>query len=107
MTVSSSEPTASPVADAPVADAPAAEAELERHARTRTPSILDDGWRKCVAGITSAEDALKFLMAGAVAVQVGTMTFANPSAMVAIIDGLADYCERERLGNLQEIVGIL
>ena len=37
----------------------AAEAELERHARTRTPSILEDGWNKCVAGITSAEEVLR------------------------------------------------
>jgi general secretion pathway protein E len=37
----------------------AAEAEMERHARTRTPSILEDGWRKCVAGITSAEEVLR------------------------------------------------
>jgi dihydroorotate dehydrogenase (NAD+) catalytic subunit len=46
-------------------------------------------------------------MAGAVAVQVGTMTFANPNAMISIIDDLADYCAQEGLGNLQEIVGII
>jgi general secretion pathway protein E len=39
--------------------ASAAESDLERHARTRTPSILEDGWRKCVAGITSAEEVLR------------------------------------------------
>jgi general secretion pathway protein E len=39
--------------------ASAAEADLERHARTRTPSILEDGWRKCAAGITSAEEVLR------------------------------------------------
>ena len=39
--------------------ASAAESDLERHARTRTPSILDDGWRKCVAGLTSAEEVLR------------------------------------------------
>ena len=39
--------------------ASAAEADLERHARTRTPSMLDDGWRKCVAGITAAEEVLR------------------------------------------------
>ena len=39
--------------------ASAAEADLERHARMRTPSILDDGWRKCVAGVTSAEEVLR------------------------------------------------
>jgi general secretion pathway protein E len=37
----------------------ASEAELERHARARSPSILDDGWRKCVAGITSSEEVLR------------------------------------------------
>ncbi|HTI94887.1 MAG TPA: type II secretion system ATPase GspE [Rudaea sp.] len=36
-----------------------AEVDMERHARTRTPSILDDGWNKCVAGITSAEEVLR------------------------------------------------
>jgi general secretion pathway protein E len=39
--------------------ASAAEADLDRHARTRTPDIIEDGWRKCVAGITSAEEVLR------------------------------------------------
>ena len=58
-------------------------------------------------GIASADDALQFLMAGAAAVQVGTMTFAKPDAMLDIIDGLAAYCTKEQLTNLQEIVGII
>ncbi|MEO8802780.1 MAG: type II secretion system ATPase GspE [Rudaea sp.] len=37
----------------------AAEIELEHRARTRTPSILADGWDKCIAGITSAEEVLR------------------------------------------------
>jgi general secretion pathway protein E len=37
----------------------ASEAELEKQARTRTTSILEDGWRKCVAGITSTEEVLR------------------------------------------------
>ena len=37
----------------------AAEVDMERHARTRAPSILEDGWNKCVAGITSAEEVLR------------------------------------------------
>jgi dihydroorotate dehydrogenase (NAD+) catalytic subunit len=60
-----------------------------------------------MGGIATAEDALMFLMAGARAVQVGTMTFANPGAMLEIIDGLSAYCAKEQLGNLQEICGIL
>jgi len=60
-----------------------------------------------MGGISSVEDALSFLMAGARAVQVGTMTFANPDAMLEIIDGLSAYCAKERLNNLQEICGII
>jgi general secretion pathway protein E len=37
----------------------ASEADLERQARTRSASILEDGWRKCVAGITSSEEVLR------------------------------------------------
>jgi len=39
--------------------ASASEAEMDRHARTRTPSILEDGWQKCIAGITSADEVLR------------------------------------------------
>ncbi len=60
-----------------------------------------------MGGISSAEDALKFIMAGACAVQIGTMTFANPQTMLEIIDGLSAYCKEEGLTNLQEIRGIL
>ena len=34
-------------------------ADLERQARTRSPSILDDGWRKCATGMTSSEEVLR------------------------------------------------
>jgi general secretion pathway protein E len=37
----------------------AAEIDLERRARTRAPSILDDGWDKCVAGVTSVDEVLR------------------------------------------------
>ena len=37
----------------------ASEADFELHARTRSGSILEDGWRKCVAGITSSEEVLR------------------------------------------------
>jgi len=60
-----------------------------------------------MGGIASWRDALCFLMAGATAVQVGSMTFAEPSAMLTIIDGLAAYCEQERLANINEIRGIV
>jgi general secretion pathway protein E len=37
----------------------ASEADLERQARSRSPSILEDGWRKCVSGMTSPEEVLR------------------------------------------------
>ncbi|MEO7012664.1 MAG: type II secretion system ATPase GspE [Dokdonella sp.] len=37
----------------------ASEAELERHARSRAPSILEDGWQKCLSGQTTTEEVLR------------------------------------------------
>ena len=57
-------------------------------------------------GIASAADALEFIMAGATAVQVGTMTFTEPGTMLAVIDGLRAFCEREGVTDLAELVGV-
>jgi dihydroorotate dehydrogenase (NAD+) catalytic subunit len=40
-----------------------------------------------------AEDALEFLVAGCVAVQVGTATFVNPRAITEVHDGIAAFLE--------------
>ncbi|MGD0129656.1 MAG: dihydroorotate dehydrogenase [Terriglobia bacterium] len=59
-----------------------------------------------LGGISTAEDALEFLIAGARAVQVGTANFYDPGASVRIVQGLRDYCQRKRL-HLSDIVGSL
>jgi dihydroorotate dehydrogenase (NAD+) catalytic subunit len=46
-----------------------------------------------VGGITRAEDALEFLVAGCAAVQVGTATFVNPQAIADVHDGIAAFLE--------------
>jgi dihydroorotate dehydrogenase (NAD+) catalytic subunit len=56
-------------------------------------------------GVTSADDALEFLMAGASAVQVGTATFADPLAPITVVEGLARYVRENGLGSIREIVG--
>jgi dihydroorotate dehydrogenase (NAD+) catalytic subunit len=56
-------------------------------------------------GITSAEDALEFLMAGASAVQVGTATFADPLAPIRVVEGLAEFVRASGLSSIREIVG--
>ena len=56
-------------------------------------------------GISTVEDVLEYLIAGASAVQVGTATFINPTAMLGIIDGLAAYLEAEGLSSVRELIG--
>ena len=56
-------------------------------------------------GVTNANDALEFLMAGASAVQVGTATFADPTAPLTVIEGLAAYVRAEGLASIREIIG--
>jgi dihydroorotate dehydrogenase (NAD+) catalytic subunit len=57
-------------------------------------------------GVTSANDALEFLMAGATAVQVGTATFADPTAPLSVIEGLAAYVRAQGLASIRDIVGV-
>jgi dihydroorotate dehydrogenase (NAD+) catalytic subunit len=56
-------------------------------------------------GITTGEDAVEFLLAGATAVQVGTATFANPRAPVDVLDGLTRYMQEHGVADVHELVG--
>ena len=56
-------------------------------------------------GIVTAEDAVEYLLAGAVAVQVGTASFLDPAAMIHVIDGLAAYCERHAVARVADLTG--
>ena len=60
-----------------------------------------------MGGITCAEDAIEFLMAGAVAVQVGTANFTDPFAMPKIIKGLNDWCDKHGVENVRDLTGTL
>src|SRR2546421_8904313 len=56
-------------------------------------------------GVTSAQDALEFLMAGASSVQVGTATFADPLAPLRVIEGLAAYMREQGLASIRDVIG--
>ena len=60
-----------------------------------------------MGGITCAEDAIEFLMAGATAVQVGTANFTDPFAIPKIIDGLNAWCDKHKIVNVSELTGTL
>ena len=56
-------------------------------------------------GISTAADALEFIMAGATAVQTGTAGFSNPTAPVEILEGIEDFMTKKRINSIEEIIG--
>ena len=60
-----------------------------------------------LGGISTAADALEFLMAGAKAVEVGTANFLDPAVTVKIVEGLEDYCQRHKIDDINDIIGII
>ena len=60
-----------------------------------------------MGGITSGEDAIEFMMAGARAVQVGTANFSDGNAMPKIIEGMNKWLDRHNIGDINEIVNTL
>jgi dihydroorotate dehydrogenase (NAD+) catalytic subunit len=56
-------------------------------------------------GISTATDALEYLMAGATAIQVGTATFGNPLAPLDVLEGIEGWMEREGLTSITQVVG--
>src|SRR4029079_3237305 len=59
-----------------------------------------------IGGIATADDAVEFMLAGATAIQVGTASFADPTASKKVLDGLAAYCA-ERGIAARDLVGKL
>ena len=57
-------------------------------------------------GVADTNDALEFLAAGAMAVQVGTAIFSSPEAPVAIANGLRAYMERNSVASIDGLVGL-
>ena len=60
-----------------------------------------------IGGITSARDALEFLVVGATAVQVGTANFINPRVTMEIVSDLMRFVDQRKLSGIAEITGSL
>ena len=58
-----------------------------------------------MGGVSSAEDAVEIMLAGASLVQVGAAIFADPLAPVRIIEGMESYCADNGITDISEIVG--
>ena len=60
-----------------------------------------------IGGITSAEDAVKFLLSGASAIQVGTLNYLDPGAAERIAEGIADYAAEHGFARVADLTGAL
>lgn len=60
-----------------------------------------------LGGISSATDAIEFMLAGASAIQIGTANFIDPAITVRVVDGIEEYLTRHGFKSVSEIVGAL
>ena len=57
-------------------------------------------------GITTANDAIEFLMAGATAIEVGTASFKNPRAPMDVLEGIEKFLLQEKIQDIRELIGV-
>ena len=60
-----------------------------------------------IGGISNAEDAIEFLIAGATAIEIGTANFVNPRVTEEILVGITEYLKENQLDSIQELIGSL
>ncbi len=60
-----------------------------------------------IGGITNSRDAIEYIIAGATAIAVGTAWFVNPTVFVDIAKGIKEYCVKNNIGDIKELVGSL
>lgn len=60
-----------------------------------------------LGGISSAADAIEFLMCGATAIQIGTANFVDPTVTIKVIEGLDSWLDAHGCQNVHEIIGAL
>lgn len=60
-----------------------------------------------MGGICTGEDAVEFMLCGATAVAVGTANFMDPMAGLKVVEGIAEYCREQGVGDVNELIGAL
>jgi dihydroorotate dehydrogenase (NAD+) catalytic subunit len=58
-----------------------------------------------MGGVSTGEDAIELMMAGASAVQVGMAVFTDPCAPIRIIDEMNDFLDGQKIGAVRDIIG--
>ena len=60
-----------------------------------------------LGGITTARDAIEFLMAGATAIEIGTANFLDPTVTIKVRDGINDWLDEHGCKDVHDIIGCL
>lgn len=60
-----------------------------------------------LGGISTAKDAIEFLMAGATAIEIGTANFQDPAVTIKVRDGISDWLDEHGCKDVHEIIGCL
>ena len=60
-----------------------------------------------LGGISSATDAIEFMLAGASAIEIGTANFIDPAITVKVAQGIVEYCERHGFKNVSDLTGAM
>ena len=60
-----------------------------------------------LGGISSAKDAIEFLMAGATAIEIGTANFLDPAISIKVRDGIDQWLDSHNIQDVHEIIGVL
>ena len=60
-----------------------------------------------LGGISTAKDAIEFLMAGATAIEIGTANFLDPAVTIKVRDGISDWLDEHGCKDVHEIIGCL
>jgi dihydroorotate dehydrogenase (NAD+) catalytic subunit len=58
-------------------------------------------------GIVKVEDVVEYMLAGASAVMMGYIIFRNPSGMIAILDGLEEWCRKRGFARVSDLTGAM
>ena len=58
-----------------------------------------------LGGISTAKDAIEFLMAGATAIEIGTANFLDPAVTIKVRDGINDWLDQHGCKDIHEIIG--
>ena len=59
-----------------------------------------------LGGISSWQDAVEFMLAGASLIMIGTSNFSNPLAPLEIIEGIESYCVKNNISSVNELIGL-